>query len=922
MVGSVRYRQWLGVNVYWWSTPRTPNGPLRGLYSGVVLAGVGIGLVVGQGVAAASPSDSPGAAESGNTTEAGPTASDTSANADVDEPTGDDPSESEAADDLGARVAAEADEVSEAAESHGSEDLEIADDQSSASDGDQDASKSRQRPHRSVTDGPSGGVADEASEDAVAADQVVTTVEGSTTAAMTAGPVSTVTQAVHTQAQPPTTMRQLVAARPVTVENIVTDLLTWVGVRPLADDGPVPATPVSALAQSLWLAVREAQYRWNNQRPRADVTISGPGLGGTVTGSLNAVDYDDAVLTYTVAVAPTHGRLSIDSQGRFTYAPGAAAAGRSDEFTVRIDDTSGNPFHVHGLLGLLGLSAPTEVNVVISSVSTVPQSVSPTVDVIGHASRSGVEITTDDRGAVSVIEGRFTDELVINVADAAVVLNGLASVFGASSSFVDQSAITSSTAGAGDSAEHFYRFTETVDGLTVLGSEVILVTDALGQVTSVFNYYRGVGEAFDITPASSVDEDAEVRQIAATAYLGAGAQPHDLETLLSRSAFTNELIVYALTDDVAPSLAWRAVVRLADTADMSSPGATYVIHADGVAAGEIIATFSNVQPITAIATATDWRGDSRTITVDNKTVLWFRTSEMVDGVRNIRTYKTSYGFWGLGSPVLPGKIIKRSLFGGWDKAAVSAHANTAVVYDYFETVLGLTSYDDAGAPIVVSIKYNPKTTLAYANAFWDSGLKQFAYGDSGYLQAALDIVAHEYTHAVVTSIVGNGDSVLDSGEQGALNEAFADIFGVLIEDKTGSGRWLIGEDSDLGVIRNLANPTSITSGGLYYRDRYGDKYTGNSDDRGEHINSTIFSRAAYLMMTDSATSGVTDETWAKVFLNSLERLGASAMFVDGRAAVLSSAQAQGLTLAQRTAIANAFDTVEIYGAPVSSVLAV
>ncbi|PRC41420.1 peptidase M4, partial [Mycobacterium sp. ITM-2017-0098] len=811
-----------------------------------------------------------------------------------------------------AQEAGEAEEA-EAEEADGADEtLDVADDASATSDGEQGTRKSRQ--------GSGETVADDASEDAEAAAEVVDSSEVSATAALTADSVAAMSPAAPAPAKSATTVRNLVGARPVTVENIVADVLTWVGVRPLADDRPAPATPVSALVQSLWLAVRQAQYTWNNQRPTADVTVSGPGPGGAVTGNLNAVDYDDAALTYTLAVGPTYGRVSIDAQGRFTYTPGAAAAGRGDQFTVRIDDTSGNPFHVHGLLGLLGISAPTEVQIVIASGLPVRQSVSPAFDVDALVSL-GVAVTTDRRGAVSVIEGRFTDELVINAADAAVVLNGLAPAFGASTNFVDPSAITTSTAGTGDSAEHFYRFAEKVSGITVLGSEVILVTDALGQVTSVFNYYRGVGEAFDVTPDSSVDEHAEVRLVAATAYLGAGAPPRALATLLARSSFTNDLVVYALADDDAPSLAWRAVVRLPHTGDMSSTGATYVIHADGVNAGQIIATFSNVQPVTAVTTATDWLGDARTITVDTKTVFWFRTTEMVDAARNIRTYKTSYGFWGLGGPVLPGKIIKRSLF-GWDRAAVSAHANTAVVYDYFEDVLGRTSWDDAGAPVVTSIKYNPKTSLSYANAFWDPQLKQFGYGDGGYLQAALDIVAHEYTHAVVTSIVGNGDPVLDFGEQGALNEAFADIFGVLIEDKSGSGRWLIGEDSDLGAIRNLANPTSIRSGSLYYRDRYGDRYIGGADDGGEHINSTIFSRAAYLMMTDSATSGVTDETWAKVFYHSLERLGASAMFVEGRAAVLSAAQAQGLTVAERTAIADAFDAVEIYGAAASSVLAV
>ena len=126
------------------------------------------------------------------------------------------------------------------------------------------------------------------------------------------------------------------AARPVTVDSIVTDLLTWVGLGPAAHGLPIPATPVSALMESLWLAVRQAQYVLNNQRPTADVAVSGPGPDGVVTGALNAVDYDDLSLTYTVTAAPTNGRVVLDASGGFTYTP--EVPGRADQFTVTVDD--------------------------------------------------------------------------------------------------------------------------------------------------------------------------------------------------------------------------------------------------------------------------------------------------------------------------------------------------------------------------------------------------------------------------------------------------------------------------------------------------------------------------------------------------------------------------------------------------------
>ena len=99
------------------------------------------------------------------------------------------------------------------------------------------------------------------------------------------------------------------------------------------------------------------------------------------------------------------------------------------------------------------------------------------------------------------------------------------------------------------------------------------------------------------------------------------------------------------------------------------------------------------------------------------------------------------------------------------------------------------------------------------------------------------------------------------------------------------------------------------------------RYTGTGDDGGEHVNSTIFSHAAYRMMTAVATSGVSDETWARVFYHSLYRLSPGAVFADGRAAVLSAATALGFTGAQLGAIADAFDSVGILGAAASSSIA-
>jgi bacillolysin len=360
-----------------------------------------------------------------------------------------------------------------------------------------------------------------------------------------------------------------------------------------------------------------------------------------------------------------------------------------------------------------------------------------------------------------------------------------------------------------------------------------------------------------------------------------------------------------------PGLAWQVTVIPPATIRRNPGGATVLIDADGVGAGTLLLTTAASQPASVTTTAKDYRGVTRTITVDKSGSWFFSKQTLVDAGRDLTTYTTSYSFFGLGGPVLPGTVVKRT-GKGWNTDAVSAHANAAAVLDFYRDVLGRDSFDGAGIPVKLSINYNPKTTSGgYDNAFWDPDAGQFAFGDSGHLDAALDVVGHEFTHAVISYVVGDGGSVLDNGESGSLNEAFADIMGLLIENKSGTDRWLMGEDSGDGAIRDLADPESIVTGVGAYEEDYADRYLGTADDGGEHLNSTIFSHAAYLMMTDPATAGITDDEWAQVFYRALYRLTPTSVFTDGRAAVLSSARALDLDEAEIGAIAQAFDEVGI-----------
>ncbi len=172
----------------------------------------------------------------------------------------------------------------------------------------------------------------------------------------------------------------VVEPRPVSLKSVVVDVLTWIGLGGLAANIDLPDEPLPTFLGALWLAVRDQQYKWNNQKPAANPTVAAQDpQTGVITGNLNATDFDDDQLTYSVGDQPEHGDVTIDAAGEFTYTPdtATAASGGQDSFTVTIDDTVGNPTHYHGLPGLLGFSAPTTRTVSVTVAPVEPPIINP-----------------------------------------------------------------------------------------------------------------------------------------------------------------------------------------------------------------------------------------------------------------------------------------------------------------------------------------------------------------------------------------------------------------------------------------------------------------------------------------------------------------------------------------------------------------
>ncbi|MFQ5856857.1 MAG: M4 family metallopeptidase [Anaerolineae bacterium] len=153
-------------------------------------------------------------------------------------------------------------------------------------------------------------------------------------------------------------------------------------------------------------------------------------------------------------------------------------------------------------------------------------------------------------------------------------------------------------------------------------------------------------------------------------------------------------------------------------------------------------------------------------------------------------------------------------------------------YDYFLTNFGRDSFDNAGATMVASVRYDN-----WSNASWNGSQTTFGPG-----WAVKDVVAHEWTHGVTDYTA----DLIYSFQSGALNESFSDVFSVMVDNDD----WLQGEDLPGGAIRSLANPAAYGDPG-----KLSDYLCTIGDNGGVHTNSGIPNHAAYLMAEGGTYNG-------------------------------------------------------------------
>lgn len=255
-----------------------------------------------------------------------------------------------------------------------------------------------------------------------------------------------------------------------------------------------------------------------------------------------------------------------------------------------------------------------------------------------------------------------------------------------------------------------------------------------------------------------------------------------------------------------------------------------------------------------------------------------------------------------------------SLNNTWnDRGSVSAHYNGGKAYEYFVNTFGRNSLNGQGGTMISLVNVADEDGGGLDNAFWNGVAIFYGNGRTGFrpLARSLDVAGHEMSHGVIQHTA----NLEYQGESGALNESYADIFGVMVDRDD----WKLGEDVvrtsvfPSGALRDMEDPhnggTSLNDNGWQPK-HYNERYTGQEDNGGVHINSGIPNHAYYLIAEQIGKSKA-----EQIFYHALTKyLTKSSQFIDLRVAVDEAIKdLHGTNDPSRQVATNAFNAVGIPG---------
>ncbi|MFD5870058.1 M4 family metallopeptidase [Streptomyces sp. NPDC060322] len=321
------------------------------------------------------------------------------------------------------------------------------------------------------------------------------------------------------------------------------------------------------------------------------------------------------------------------------------------------------------------------------------------------------------------------------------------------------------------------RYERTLDGLPVLGGDLVVAESKAGRTEGVSKaskatgaQLKAVGTTADVAPATAEKQALTAARADGSKSTEASKAPRKVVWAASGTPqLAYETVVGGLQHDGTPN-------ELHVITDASSGAKLYEWQAIETGTG-------NTQYSGQVTLGTS--GSSGSYNLTDAARGSHKTYNLNRGTSGTGTlFSGADDIWGNGSA------------SNTETAAADAHYGAAETWDFYKNVMGRTGIKGNGVGAYSRVHYGN----SYVNAFWSDSCFCMTYGDgSGNLAplTSLDVAAHEMTHGVTSNTAG----LNYSGESGGLNEATSDIFAAGVEfysnTATDPGDYLVGEKIDI-----------------------------------------------------------------------------------------------------------------------------
>jgi Zn-dependent metalloprotease len=326
----------------------------------------------------------------------------------------------------------------------------------------------------------------------------------------------------------------------------------------------------------------------------------------------------------------------------------------------------------------------------------------------------------------------------------------------------------------GSNGLQYIAYERTYMGHPVVGGDAVVTTDAAGRV---LNTSVAQSAVINVGTTASVSADA-----------AAATSRGQLVTVESASA--PRLVVLAWG---TPRLAWETVVT---GATATAPSKMHVF-VDALT-GKVADSYDEVRA--GIGNGFYNSPPNVTINTSGSGTSWSMTDTTRPNIRcggqNGAAFTGTDDNWGNGTGT------------NLETACVDALYAVQREWDMLGSWLGRNGINGTGGGFPARVGLNQ------VNAFWNGSFTNFGHSSDNQRQATpMDVVAHEYGHAIFQTTPGGSGG---GNETGGLNEATGDIFGALTEafaqNPNDPADFLVGEEVNLaggGAIRNMFNPSAL-----------------------------------------------------------------------------------------------------------------